>query len=95
MWEALRERFVYAESVRQALQYAILGEVDAAFVYASDAAGAGDKVRLAAAMSTPTPITYPAAVVAASRRQSMARRFVDLLAGPEAQSVLKRHGFGS
>jgi ABC-type molybdate transport system substrate-binding protein len=25
----------------------------------------------------------------------MARRFVDFLAGPEAQSVLKRHGFGS
>jgi molybdate transport system substrate-binding protein len=95
MWEALRERFVYAESVRQALQYAILGEVDAAFVYASDAAGAGDKVRLAANMSTPTPVTYPAAVVAASRRQSMARSFVDFLAGPEAQSVLKRHGFGS
>ena len=92
--EALKPRFVYAESVRQALQYASRGEVDAAFVYASDAAAAADKVRTVATVSTPKPIAYPAAVVAASRRQALAQRFVDYLSGSEAQALLKRHHFG-
>ena len=92
--QALAPRFVHAESVRQALQYASLGEVDAAFVYASDAAGAADRVRVVATLQTPRPIAYPAAVVAASGRQALARRFVDFLAGPQARSALERHGFG-
>ncbi len=91
--DSLKPRFVYAESVRQAMQYASRGEVDAAFVYASDAAGS-DAVRVAATLATPTPIAYPAAAVAASRQPVAARRFLDYLAGPQAQTVLARHRFG-
>jgi molybdate transport system substrate-binding protein len=91
--ETLKPRFVYAESVRQAMQYASRGEVDAAFVYASDAA-ASDAVRMAATLPTPTPIAYPAAVVTASGQQAAARRFLDYLAGPQAQAILARHRFG-
>lgn len=92
--EALKPRFVYAESVRQALQYASRGEVDAAFVYASDTAGVADTVRIAATLSTPKPIVYPVAIVAASRSKAQAQRFVDYLSGAEAQAILKRHHFG-
>ncbi len=91
--EALKPRFVYAESVRQAMQYASRGEVDAAFVYASDAAGS-DAVRVAATLATPAPIAYPAAIVTASRQQAASRRFLEYLAGPQAQAVLARHRFG-
>ncbi len=92
--QTLASRVVHAESVRQALQYASLGEVDAAFVYASDAEGAANKVRVVATLQTPKSIAYPAAVVAASGRQPLARRFVDFLGGPQARSALERHGFG-
>jgi molybdate transport system substrate-binding protein len=92
--EALKPRFVYAESVRQALQYASRGEVDAAFVYASDAAGAADTVRTVATVSTPKPIAYPVAVVAASHGRALAQRFVDYLTAAEAQAILKRYHFG-
>jgi molybdate transport system substrate-binding protein len=51
-------------------------------------------VRVVATLQTPKPIAYPAAVVAASGRQALARRFVDFLAGPQARSALERHGFG-
>jgi molybdate transport system substrate-binding protein len=91
--EALTPRFVHAESVRQAMQYANRGEVDAAFVYASDAAGS-DAVRVVATLPTPAPISYPAAVVVASRQQAAARRFLDYLTGPQARAVLARHRFG-
>lgn len=93
-WEALAPKFVYADSVRQALQYASRGEVEAAFVYASDAASAADKVRVAAVLATPRPVVYPAAVVAASKRKHQAAAFVAWLAAPESQAILKRHGFG-
>lgn len=94
-WEALAPKFVYADSVRQALQYASRGEVEAAFVYASDAASAADKVRVAAVLATPRPVAYPAAVVAASKRKALAAAFVAWLATPASQAILKRHGFGS
>lgn len=91
--EVLKPRFVYAESVRQAMHYATRGEVDAAFVYASDAASSED-LRVVATLQTPAPIAYPAAAVAASPRQASARRFLDYLAGPRAQAVLARYRFG-
>lgn len=92
--DALEPKFIYAETVRQAMQYAAHGEVDAAFVYASDAAGAPDKVRVVATLPTSEPIAYPVAVVATSKQQPLAQRFVDYLLEPEAQAVLKRYGFG-
>jgi ABC-type Fe3+ transport system substrate-binding protein len=36
---------------------------------------------------------YPVAVVAASKHQAVAQVFIDLLTGPEGQSVLARFGF--
>lgn len=93
--KALKPRFVYGESVRQVLQYASRGEVDAAFVYASDAAGAAGKVRVVAEVPTPQPIAYPVAVVSASGRLAAAQRFIDFLLRPEARAVLKRHHFGA
>lgn len=93
-FDALKPKFIYAETVRQAMHYAARGEVDGAFVYASDAASAADKVRVVATLPTTQPITYPVAVVAASKQQPLAQRFVDYLLKPQAQAVLKRYGFG-
>lgn len=93
-WEALAPKFVYAESVRQALQYVSRGEVDAAFVYASDAASTQGSVKVAAVMATSRPVAYPAAVVAASGHKALAAKFVAWLASPAAQAILRRHGFG-
>ncbi len=92
---ALKPKLVFAESVRQMLQYVVRGEVDAAFVYASDAASEADRVRVVAILSTSKPITYPAAVVAASKQQVLARRFVDYLLDSAVQALLKRYGFGA
>src|SRR5690606_36188682 len=37
LWSTLAARFIYADSVRQVLDYVRRGEVDAGFVYGSDA----------------------------------------------------------
>ena len=95
LWEALRPRLVFAENVRQALEYVSRGEVDAGFVYATDAATRSDRVRTA---FRPPPdsyprIVYPAAVIAASAHRSLAQAFIDLLLSQEGRSVLSRLGF--
>ncbi|MDA8164187.1 MAG: molybdate ABC transporter substrate-binding protein, partial [Desulfobacteraceae bacterium] len=46
-WQALAPKYVPALSVKQALEYVQRGEVDAGFVYASDALAAKNRVRVA------------------------------------------------
>lgn len=94
LWEPLEPKFVQADSVRQVLDYVGRGEVDAGFVYSTDAAIAGDKVKVVATPTGHTPVSYPVAVVADSRQKALARDFTVWLTGDEAQAVFKRYGFG-
>jgi molybdate transport system substrate-binding protein len=80
--------------VRQALDYVARGEVDAGFVYATDAAAANGRVRVALALPLDVPLAYPAAPVAASSSPE-ARRFLDFLASPAARAVFTQAGFAA
>jgi len=94
LWPAIEAKMVGANTVRQALDYVARGEVDAGFVYATDAALMPDKVKVALTVPTPTPVRYPAAPIAASANLQMATKFVDFLQSAQAQAVLAKHGFG-
>ena len=94
LWTALEPKFVQADSVRQVLDYVSRGEVEAGFVYRTDAAVAGDKVKIAFTPNGHTPVTYPIAVVAESRQKALAGDFIAFLSTPAAQEVLTRYGFG-
>lgn len=94
LWEPLEPKFVQADSVRQVLDYVGRGEVDAGFVYSTDAIVAGDKVKVVATPTGHTPVSYPVAVIADSRHKALARDFATWLAGDEARTVFKRYGFG-
>lgn len=94
LWAAVAPKLVLAQNVRQALDYVARGEVEAGFVYATDAAIFKDRVKVAAMVPTDTPITYPVAAVAGSPNPDAARKFIDFLLAPAAQAVLLRHGFG-
>jgi ABC-type molybdate transport system substrate-binding protein len=45
------------------------------------------------AEDTYRPVTYPAAVIKASRQSALAQAFVDLLVSPDGQATLSRLGF--
>ena len=68
-------KLVLSENVRQALDYVARGEVDAGFVYATDAATRAQGVKEAFRPPDDSyrPIVYPGAVVAASKQQTSAR----------------------
>jgi len=95
LWERLQPKLVFAENVRQALDYVARGEVDAGFVYTTDAATRGRQVKEAFRPPEDTyrPVLYPAAVVAASKHAAIARAFVDLLTSRDGQQGLARFGF--
>ena len=94
LWPAIEPKMIGAGNVRQARDYVARAEVDAAFVYATDAALMPGKVKVALTVPTTRPVLYPAAPLAGAPNAQQAQRFVDFLGSPKAQAVLARHGFG-
>ncbi len=94
LWEALQPKLIMGESVRQVLDYVSRGEVDAGFVFATDAAIAKGKVKVVAEVQGHQPIVYPVALVAASKKQALGEEFIKLLESPEGMVILKKYGFG-
>lgn len=93
LWATLEARLVFAQNVRQVLDYVARGEAEAGFVYATDAAIMADKVAVAFDVPTSTPVRYPIAVVFASKQQALATSFVDFIAGARGQEILRTYGF--
>ena len=80
--------------MRQALDYVARGEVDVAFVYATDLQAMRGKVRGLMNVPTPTPIRYPMTILTQSEQQVASRRFLNFVLSKEGQRVLKKWGFG-
>jgi len=94
LWSVLEPKYVPGDSVRQVLDYVSRGEVDAGFVYRTDAALMKDKVKIVLTAKGHTPVSYPVAVGADSGHKALAQQYVDFLATPKAREVLERYGFG-
>jgi len=93
LWDVVSAKGVLAQNVRQSLDYVARGEVDAGFVFATDASIVKDKVDVAATVPTPKPITYPIAVVAGSKQSGEAASFEAFVQSPEGRGILAGFGF--
>jgi molybdate transport system substrate-binding protein len=93
LWEAVQPKAIHTQNVRQSLDYVARGEVDAGFVYATDAALMKDKVKVAFEVPLDVTISYPIATAAGSARRIEAARFVGYVLSPAGQAVLARFGF--
>ncbi|MCI1004866.1 molybdate ABC transporter substrate-binding protein [Herbaspirillum sp. C7C8] len=93
LWTQVQAKGVLAENVRTSLDYVARGEVDAGFVFATDAAIMPDKVKVALRIPSTTPATYPIAVTSGSRQQALAAQFVAHVLSANGQAVLMRYGF--
>jgi molybdate transport system substrate-binding protein len=93
LWERLKPRFIYTQNVRQSLDYVIRGEVDAAFVYVTDAAISPVKVRTAFEVPLDKPILYPIATVKGFGNENRALDFIAFVRSPAGQTILAKYGF--
>lgn len=94
LWETIQTRLIFTKDVRQVLSYVESGNVDAGFVYRTDAFISG-KVKAAYTVSPEAhrPIEYTAGIVAATKHLNEAKELLQYLKGPEAMSLFEKHGF--
>lgn len=90
---ALEPKWIYGESVRQVLNYVARAEVDAGFVYRTDALIEKDKTRIALTVPTATPVSYPIAQVATSKNAALAKDFMAFVRSDAGQQILGGFGF--
>jgi molybdate transport system substrate-binding protein len=91
--DAIRDKLVFANDVRQARTYAVQKEVDAALVYSTDAKAKGIKVACRVPRKAHGRIAYPAAVMAQSKHRDTAELFVKYLTGKQSRGILAKYGF--
>lgn len=95
LWDQLGEKLIYAENVKQVLTYVETGEVEAGFVYRTDAeSGRKDLYNITYTVPVNTSISYPIAVINGSENKELSQEFVDFVAGSEGQEILNGYGFG-
>jgi molybdate transport system substrate-binding protein len=89
LWKGMEGRVVYAENVRQALQYAESGNVEAVITAWSLVF---NRSGILLPENLHAPIRQSGGMVAATRQASAARRFLEFLTGPEGREILKANG---
>ncbi len=90
LWQFVRQKVVYGENVRQALQLFESGNADVVLTSASLLQGRNPGLIPA---DWHQPITQKAGIVAATPNHAAAQEFVRYLASPAAQTVFARYGF--
>ncbi len=93
LWADVKDKIISTQNVRQALDYVARNEVDAGFVYASDAQLMAGKVNVALQVATASAIQYPIAKVASSTQAAEAQKFIAFVQSEAGQAVLKKNGF--
>lgn len=94
LWEPLQPHLVLTKDVKQVLSYVETGNVDAGFVYATDAAQS-DKVKVAliAEPESHDPIEYPMGVLKSTVHPVEAKALYEFLLSEQAKQVFSQYGF--
>jgi molybdate transport system substrate-binding protein len=92
LWQQLQPKLVMGENIRQTLQYAATGNVDAAIVALSlSVQRPGRWVSVPETLHR--PIIQALAVIKRTEHESQARQFAAFIRGPQGQPIMHRYGF--
>jgi molybdate transport system substrate-binding protein len=92
VWEAVKPKLIYADNIRQALQFGETGNVEVAIVALSlSLPSNGQWVLLPEELHK--PIEQGLAVIRTTRHEREARDFAAFVKGPEGQTILRKYGF--
>ena len=93
LWEKAQKKAIFGTNVRQVLDYVARGEVDAGFVYGTDAKKQADKVETVFTLDGHTAILYPIAQVTTGKNPKDGQDFLHFVLSAEGQAVLDKCGF--
>ena len=95
VWETIKDKLIFGESVRQVLDYVARGEVDAGIVFSTDALARSKDVVVVmkAPEGSHVAVVYPMAVVKNTKNEKVARGFVDFVMSDNGRRILEKYGF--
>ena len=93
LWDDLQPRIVYGQNVRQATQFVESGNAEAGLIALSLAINSSGLTYVLVDDSLHQPIRQELAIVAGTKNEDLARRFVAFLTGAEGQAVMEKYGF--
>ena len=93
--DAVKAKAVYGSDVRQVLSWVEAGEADCGVVYATDAAVAGDKVKIIAKAPADShkPVIYPVAIIKDSKNIDADKDFLTFVKSDKAKAAFEKYGF--
>lgn len=93
IWDEIQDKVVYAENIRQALQYVQSGDAQAGIVALGEANVPEVEWSLVDS-SLYEPLKQALGVTAKSQHPKIAGLFADYIIGKEGQAILNKYGFG-
>lgn len=93
LWNRLKSKWIMTQNAKQSLDYVSRGEVDAGFVFATDAALMKDKIKIVCEAPLDQAITYPIAQTAHSVRSQEGLLFLNFVTSSAGRAILSRYGF--
>jgi len=93
--QKIKGKLIYAENVRQVLDYVARGEVDAGIVYSTDALVRSKDVIVVAMAPEVShkPVIYPIAIVKGSEHEVEAKGLISFILSLEGRKILEKYGF--
>jgi molybdate transport system substrate-binding protein len=94
LWDKIKSKVVPVQDVRATLASVESGNVEAGFVYKTDAA-VSKKVKIVyeVPIDKGPKIVYPVAIVKESKRKDTARDFLNYVQTPASKELFKKYGF--
>ena len=94
LWDQVKPKIVPVQDVRATLASVESANVEAGFVYKTDAA-VSKKIKIVyeVPIDKGPKITYPVAIVKESKRKDAARDFMNYVTTSSAKALFKKHGF--
>ncbi|HEY6118489.1 MAG TPA: molybdate ABC transporter substrate-binding protein [Pyrinomonadaceae bacterium] len=92
IWDQVKPKLIYADNIRQALQFAQTGNVEVALVALSLSLNSNGSWVLVPE-SLHQPLDQACAVIKSTRHESQAREFATFLKSEQGRAVLRKYGF--
>jgi molybdate transport system substrate-binding protein len=92
VWDRVKPKLVYADNIRQTLQFAETGNVDVAIVALSLSVQSKGRWSLIPE-ELHQPIDQALAIMKSTKNEPAAREFAAFVKGPQGQAILKKYGF--